>query len=127
MAQFDRHYTIQEANALLPEIREILAELRAARSQLVEDWRRAQPVLRAAPRNGGGAEASDYVTDLRALSDRLRWFSERSIILKDIDRGLVDFPALRNEDEVLLCWEDREDRVAYWHDFEAGYAGRQPW
>ena len=52
---------------------------------------------------------------------------ERSgIVLRDIDRGLVDFPALLEDREVYLCWELGEEDVAYWHDLETGYGGREP-
>jgi hypothetical protein len=125
--QFEKHYTIEEANALLPEIRDQLAEIRIVRDQLVANWEQAEPVLAAAPMNGGGSHAANYVTDLSELSGHLRWFSRRGILLKDIDRGLVDFPALRDGREVLLCWESAEEEVAFWHDLETGYAGREPW
>ena len=113
MVHFDRYYTIEEANNLLPELRDILAEVRTLRDQLVEDWQRAEPVLRAAPFNRGGHEAADYVADLACLNEHLTRSAQRSLLLTDIDRGLVDFPALRNGEEVLLCWELSEDRVAY--------------
>lgn len=127
MIQFEKHYTIEEANALLPELREILEELRTVRQQLSESWRQAAPVLRAAPRNGGGSAAANYLSDLSYLSEHIRWFTERGIMLKDIERGLVDFPAIRDGEEVLLCWELSEERVEYYHDLESGYQGRKPW
>jgi hypothetical protein len=127
MGQFEKHYTLEEANGLLPEVRQQIAALQAARDQLVADWRQAGPALEAAHTNGGGHEAAGYVADLSELSQHLKWFSRRGIQVKDIDRGLIDFPALRDGEEVLLCWEAAEDRVAYWHDLESGYAGRQRW
>jgi hypothetical protein len=127
MGQFAKHYTIDEANGLLPEVRQQIAAIQAARDRLVADWRNAEPVLEAAHTNGGGREAGAYVADLSDLSQHLKWFSRRSILVKDIDRGLVDFPALREGEEVLLCWETAEERIAYWHDLETGYAGREPW
>lgn len=127
MPEFDRYYTIEEANDLLPEVRAALAEIREIRDQLSEDYDGARPAIRASLQNGGGKEASAYVTGLSGLGRQLQWFSDRGILVKDIDRGLVDFPALRNGEEVLLCWELAEDHVAYWHDLESGYAGRQRW
>ena len=53
-------------------------------------------------------------------------FAERDIVLRDLDRGLIDFPAVREGREVYLCWVDGEDDIAFWHDLDAGYAGRQP-
>jgi hypothetical protein len=127
MPYFDRYYTIEEANSLLPQVREKIAGIHGLRDRLATDWGQANPVLDAAPHNGGGGEASPYITDLTELSALLSWFSRRGILLKDIDRGLVDFPALRDGREVLLCWELAEDRIGFWHDLETGYAGREPW
>ena len=125
MAQFEKHFTVAEANALLPELRELLAEIQAARDQLVVDWEKAVPVLRAARQNGGGPEAGDYLTGLFRLNSRLRRTAELGIQLKDLDRGLVDFPAWREDREVFLCWHLGEQEVRYWHDVESGFAGRQ--
>ena len=51
---------------------------------------------------------------------------EREIVLRDLDRGLVDFPALRDGSEIYLCWEEGEDHIGYWHEPDAGFSGRQP-
>jgi hypothetical protein len=48
------------------------------------------------------------------------------LVVRDIDRGLVDFPSLSDGEEIFLCWERGEDRVAHWHGLEEGYSGRQP-
>ena len=48
------------------------------------------------------------------------------VVLRDLDRGLVDFPALRDGREVFLCWEEGEDEVRFWHDVDSGYGGRRP-
>jgi hypothetical protein len=126
MPIFEKHFTVAEANAMLPELRELLLAIRQAREHLVVEWENAAPVLRAAPHNGGGAEASRYVAELLRLNRLLRQVLERGVLVKDIERGLVDFPHLRGEEEVLLCWELSEESVAYWHDLQSGYRGRQP-
>jgi hypothetical protein len=126
MPQFQKHFTVEEANALLPDLIALLDELRAARDHLVIEWQNAAPVVRAAPRNGGGAQASAYVAGLLRLNRLLKGFTERGVLLKDIDEGLVDFPHMRGEEEILLCWKLGEECVAHWHDLETGYAGRQP-
>lgn len=125
MAQFDKHFTVEEANALLPELRDLLGSIQQLRSRLAVDWEEAAPVLRAAHANGGGKEGHAYLTDLKGLNTRLRRLSDLGVQLKDIDRGLVDFPALREEREVFLCWHLGEERVAFWHDLETGYNSRQ--
>jgi hypothetical protein len=126
MPQFERYFSVEEANDLLPELRRLLAGVREVRHSLVVEWERAQPVLKAAGTNGGGKEASGYVSDLTRLNALLQDLTRRGVIIKDFDRGLVDFPHWRDGREVLLCWELAEDRVRFWHDLESGYAGREP-
>jgi hypothetical protein len=52
-------------------------------------------------------------------------FQRREILIKDIDRGLVDFPSIIGGKEVFLCWEKDEDDIEFWHDLDTGYAGRE--
>ena len=127
MAQFEKHFTLDEANALLPELRDLLRGIQSVRTHLVVDLERAAPVLQLSRSNGGGQETSGYLTRIHELNDQLGRLAELGIQLKDIDRGLIDFPAWRGEQEVFLCWHLDEDDVRYWHDLESGYAGRQPW
>jgi hypothetical protein len=126
MPQFERHFSVQEANDLLPELRDLLLGVREVRQSLIVEWERAQPVLRAASTNGGGKEASGYVSELTRLNLLLQEFNRRGVIIKDFERGLVDFPHWRDGREVLLCWELSEERVQFWHEVESGYAGREP-
>jgi hypothetical protein len=126
MAHFEKHFTVDEANALLPEVRSLLLRIQGARDRLVVDWEKAVPVLKLARMNGGGKEAGPYLSDLNELNQRMRELMEMGIQLKDLDRGLVDFPAWREDREVFLCWHLGEDAVRFWHDLESGYAGRQP-
>ena len=126
MPLFEKHFTVAEANAMLPELRALLAEIRAARDELAVHWEGALPVLKAAGTNGGSKAATECVADLLRLNKLLRSIASRGVLIKDIDRGLVDFPHLRGDEEVVLCWELCEERVAFWHDLETGYTGRQP-
>ena len=126
MPQFERHFSVQEANDLLPELRQLLMGVQEVRQSLVVEWERAQPVLRAASTNGGGKEASSYVSELTRLNGLLQEFNRRGVIIKDFERGLVDFPHWRDGREVLLCWEISEEWVRFWHEVETGYAGREP-
>jgi hypothetical protein len=117
---------VEEANDLLPELRRLLGGIRDVRKSLVVEWERAQPVLKAAGTNGGGEEASGYVSDLTRLNALLQELNRQGVLIKDFDRGLVDFPHWRDGREVLLCWELSEERVRFWHDVESGFAGREP-
>ena len=126
MAQFEKHFTVEEASALLPELREILAAIRTARDHLVVDVESAIPVLRKAKLNGGGKEAGAYLEDVQQLNERLERLSELGVQIKDIDKGLVDFPHWRGDEEGFLCWHLGEDEIRYWHSIDSGFAGRQP-
>jgi hypothetical protein len=128
-----RLFTPAEANSALSEVRPVaerLVELRARMRKLVQ----AQGTLvTAIGGNGGGYAASD----LNAAQAELEQLGERGaglvaeleaagVVVKDLDLGLLDFPALRDGREVELCWHVGEESVAYWHDLGAGYAGRKP-
>jgi len=59
------------------------------------------------------------------MQEILAGFQERQILIKDLTRGLIDFPAILGGKEVFLCWESDEDDIEFWHDLEAGYGGRE--
>ena len=120
-----RHYTLEEARAQLPWVAERLADLRAARERLTDaEARRA--LAEGAPSNGGGRGGRRVGEAFLALQSAAAALAEREIVLRDLGRGLIDFPALRNGREVYLCWIDGEPDIGYWHELDAGYAGRQP-
>ncbi len=126
MAHFEKHFTVEEASALLPEIRDLLLHIREHRDRMIIDWQEARPVLQKAGQNGGGHEAHGFLTDVQRLNAEIRRLLAMGVQLKDIDRGLIDFPAWRDGAEVLLCWHLGEEEIGYWHDLESGFAGRQP-
>lgn len=111
------------ANELLPEVREHLQTLREVYKQVSRH--RAAVALRSHT-NGGDPKGSAWAEHSRRLEEELEWFNDRSISIKDIEQGLVDFPSVIDGREVLLCWKDPEPEVAFWHTPEAGFAGRQP-
>jgi hypothetical protein len=123
--QHSRHYSLEEASALLPWVAEQLGRLRSARDRLGDVDARA--ALAATGQTNGGGHAGKVVSEgfleLRELMLELR---EREIVLRDLDRGLIDFPSLRGEEEVYLCWEEGEAEIGFWHEPEAGFAGRRP-
>jgi hypothetical protein len=121
----NRHYTLDEANAALSWVQETIAELRTAREGLSDEETR-DALAEAGPQNGGGDPGrvvSEAFLQLRAALVRLQ---EAEVVLRDLDRGLVDFPSIRDDREVYLCWLEGEDEIGYWHDLEAGFAGREP-
>ena len=121
----ERHYTVEEANAALAWVLERIERLRAARVGLNDEDARAA-LTDSGPMNGGG-QAGKVVSDaFLEMRNALMELQAMEIVLRDLDRGLVDFPAIRDGDEVFLCWEEGEEEVGYWHDLESGYGGRQP-
>ena len=121
----ERHYSTQEANATLGWVQEVLDGLREARLGLNDEEARAA-LTAAAPTNGGGAPGTVVSEAFLALRDGLMSLQEKGVVLRDLERGLVDFPSLREDQEIYLCWEEGEQEVAFWHDLEDGHAGRRP-
>ncbi len=123
---FSKLFTVEEANALLPKLRELLDDLTLHRDALREKAPHLEPILRAAGANGGGRVGSEYGVEAYNLYLAMGRIHELGVLLKDLDMGLLDFPHEREGRIVFLCWHPPEERVGYWHEIEAGYAGRQP-
>jgi hypothetical protein len=121
---YERHFTREEATALLPQLKPLLRQLRDAKDQLTDE--EAHEVLsEAAATNGGGDEGHQVGVAFLEVRRLLETLEESGIVLRDIDRGLVDFPALIDGREVYLCWELGEDEVSFWHELSGGYRGRE--
>jgi hypothetical protein len=120
-----RHYTLEEANAALGWVRDAIASLRKARAGLSDEEAR-EALAEAGPQNGGGDPGRVVSEAFLQLRDALARLQDAEVVLRDLDRGLVDFPAIRDDREVYLCWLEGEDEIGYWHDLEAGFAGREP-
>ena len=121
---FRKHYTREEARALLPKIREWLQHIGQLRQTLLHSDERIARRLEQGE-DLGGALANDHVKSLCHLRRILQEFQEREIQIKDLDRGLIDFPAIIAGREVFLCWEQDEEDIEFWHDLDSGYAGRE--
>jgi hypothetical protein len=122
--QFETHYTREEANALLPQIRQWLGQL----NRLREDLHRYEKRLGGLSEQGsdlGGETVNNWIRALADMQATLAEFQRREIFIKDLQRGLLDFPALIGGKEVFLCWESDEESVEFWHDLETGYGGRE--
>jgi hypothetical protein len=120
-----RHYSLEEATALLPRVRELLTTLRSARDRLGDTEARA--ALEEAGQGNGGGQPGKLVSEgFLELREAMLELREREVVLRDLDRGLVDFPALRDGAEVYLCWQEGEPEIGFWHDPESGFGGRRP-
>ncbi len=127
-----RTFTVAEANALIPRIEELFARLRRIR----EESRPSQEELTRIDQ-GKRSNGVDHTEEVRALRGRLdavieemnsilRQIADLGCEIKDVEQGLVDFPCQRGERIVYLCWKSGEDRIGFWHEISAGFAGRQP-
>jgi hypothetical protein len=122
---YERHFTRAEANALLPRLSALLDQLSDSKDELT-DAEAHEALSNAAPANGGGVQGRQVGVAFLEVRRLLETLEQSGIVLRDIDRGLVDFPAVIEGREVYLCWERGEDEVAYWHDLDGGYGGREP-
>jgi hypothetical protein len=128
-----RYFTLDEANAALDELRP-LAELMVERRRELVDAQTARAALGAqVGTNGGDLTPSDFAeadAELEQAAASLAQCVEQiqgaGVLVKDLDRGLLDFPSLRDGEEVLLCWHVGEDQIAFWHGLDEGFAGRKP-
>jgi len=129
----ERHFTPEEANALLEQVRPVAESLVAHRRAFTVAAARRARLTQRISGNGGDfdpQEPSELDEQLQreaeAVAGAVEELQALGVLVKDLDRGLVDFPALRDGEEVLLCWQVGEDEVAYWHGADEGFAGRKP-
>lgn len=121
-----KYYTLEQAKAALPQVKALMGRVQEARSEIMRLRPDVWPVLQKAATNGGNAAAGEVYTHFHKLESGVKGILEMGILVKDIDMGLIDFLSIRNGREVYLCWKHGEDELAYWHDVNAGYGGRQP-
>ena len=120
-------FTVEEANALLPRVRTIVERIRRAHRDVAPFKTEARLAAEAAAGGGGGiAGGADYLDAVLRLTASTEELTKLGVQLKDYERGLIDFPSMRGDRVVLLCWQLGEgDQIEWWHDLEAGFAGRQ--
>jgi hypothetical protein len=122
--RYTKHYTREEASALLPQIRVWLTELNRLRGDLEKYDKRLSGMMNPGQDTGGDL-VNTWIRTLASMQEILAEFQRREIQIKDLERGLIDFPAIVGNKEVFLCWEQDEDDVKFWHDLDAGYGGRE--
>jgi hypothetical protein len=122
----DRIFTLAEAESLLPQLRSLLSEIG-------EEWSHArdlntdvQKARDKAQFDGYSKSGVEYVESVSHLMFLIHQIKDLGVLLKDADKGLCDFPYMRQGRMVYLCWQLGEERIQYWHDIETGFAGREP-
>ena len=128
-----RVFTPDEANAALSELRPLVEAMVDGKRVLDEAQERRDDVAQRIAGNGGGIPPAELGALEAAVEDAAKTLAgtigevqAMGVLVKDLDTGLVDFPAKRGGEDILLCWQLGEDEVAFWHGLEDGYAGRQP-
>ena len=135
--EYERHFTIDEANRMIPWLEKQLLELVSVMEKLEDLDRNHDDILQKVRSNGHSNSYSKTKKDMSenrkqtdSLAERLKFLIEEiedlGIILRDPTQGLVDFPSLSDSREIYLCWLPGEDRIKFWHEITAGFSGRQP-
>ena len=129
----ERYFTIEEANEALAAIRPLAEQMVEHRQALRAAEGRSAELRRQIAGDGGSLDARELAAlrdrasgEAEAMARCIAQIQELGVLVKDLDRGLVDFPARRREEDVLLCWQVGEDEIGYWHGLEDGFAGRRP-
>jgi len=126
MPEMPRYFTLEEANRALEMIRPLVERMLELRQAILERQPELEPVLHKVAGNGGGAVASRVARDFERLQEVMHRIQELGAEIKDVNTGLLDFRSMRDGREVYLCWRYGEGEIAFWHDLDAGFAGRQP-
>jgi hypothetical protein len=121
-----KFFTLHEANEMLILIRPLMDEVQAIRQKIMSTQPEAWGAIEKSVGNGGSRALSEIVLEFERLDALVHQILDTGVIIKDVNIGLLDFSALKDGREVYLCWQYGEDDIAFWHEVEAGYAGRQP-
>ena len=119
-------FSVVEANALLPHLRTLFSRVQAVKERMAE----MKPELAGAESghvyDWGMPRGAEYIRILEAFQQASKEIEDLGVLVKDFDQGLCDFPHKREGRLVYLCWKLDEEEVGWWHDLDAGFAGRQP-
>jgi hypothetical protein len=138
MGDEKRHFSVDEANALIPSLELRFAKVMQLRAQLRIAYQELEafgesPSMEALALPPPPSEPPERARTrgrfralMEALTEELQAIDETGVTVKDLDIGLCDFLGEREGREVWLCWQYGEKRIAFWHDLDTGFAGRQP-
>jgi hypothetical protein len=128
-----RVFTLEEANAALVELRPVVERMVEHRKNLTGAQARQAELIARVASNGGDMVPSDLQevaetiqSEADAISDCAQQINAAGAQVKSLEEGLLDFPAKRGEEDILLCWKLGEDEIGYWHGIDEGFAGRKP-
>ena len=120
-----KYFTLEQANEALESIRPWMDEIQIIRQQILVHQPDIWSVMEKSAGNGGNPTLSRMVPTFDRLDELIHKVQDTGVVIKDINTGLLDFPALRDGHEVYLCWKHGEGEIAFWHEIDAGFAGRR--
>ena len=120
-----QYFTVEEANAILPEIDILMDQLQVHRSRMIKFRREIVELLEVQDSDFGGSVASSLVSDFIAIERLMSEIRSHGCLIKDLNAGLVDFLSTRDGREVYLCWRYGEPRIAFYHELHTGFKNRQ--
>ncbi|MEE2986969.1 MAG: DUF2203 domain-containing protein [Nitrospinota bacterium] len=120
-----KYFSLEEANSIVPKLLKKVPEMQGLTEKLQKGFPDVEKARKKAQQNGGSVEGGQYLETALSLNNLIKEFESKGCILKGISEGLVDFPSIRDGREVYLCWKAPEERIEYWHDIDAGFAGRR--
>jgi hypothetical protein len=126
METYPRYFTLDQANQLLDVIRPLVVEMLAVRETILGLQPQLETVLNKAANNGGSLVSKQALEVFESLKKILYTIQQYDVFIKDVNSGLIDFPSIRNDEVVFLCWKFGEEKIRYWHTLEEGFQGRKP-
>jgi hypothetical protein len=122
----NRVFSVHEANALIPQLKGLLTRVQNEKERMQEMRPELEKAQKDYMKDWGTPRGAEYIEILDAFGQTLREIEELGVLVKDLDMGLCDFPHNRDGRVVYLCWKLDEDEITWWHELDAGFAGRQP-
>ncbi len=123
---YQKHFTIEEANKFVPQLTQYFDEIFTLHNILKKERKQKELVAQNLSRNGGWENSAFYLEHSSKINRILDKILATGAVVKDLQKGLVDFPHISEGKEIFLCWEMGEKEIKFWHDLESGYSGRQP-
>ncbi len=121
-----RYFSLQEAKNTLQSVRGWMDEIQVIRGEILQHQPEIWSVMEKSAGNGGNPTLSRMVKTFDRLDALIHSIQDLGILIKDINTGLIDFPAIKDNHEVYLCWKYGEEDIEFWHEVADGFAGRQP-
>ncbi len=121
-----KYFTLEEANSMIPQLLKDVPEIQALSSDLMNRFPDVKNAWEKHKYNGGSVDGAAYLNSALKINRVVNDLESKGCVVKGIKEGLVDFPSIREGREIYLCWKAPEKEIRYWHDMDAGFAGRQP-